>query len=187
MVFSTTIRSAISKEDDPSEPANGSAGPDPPPGEEASAPLDTELNAADGCSDAGATFAAARVGVSGLVAGAGGGASTFGALKKGAGFQGFEAASAPATGAAAADTPVDGIAVGVAGGSGAGAAVPEDSAGAEVTGAVTGAATGVDAGFAGGRLETEPKACALARPATPSSSTMAAVQANARSFIGSRL
>lgn len=178
MVFSTTIRSAISKEDDPSEPANGSAGPDPPPGEEASAPLDTELNAADGCSDAGATFAAARVGVSGLVAGAGGGASTFGALKKGAGFQGFEAASAPATGVAAADTPVDGIAVGVAGGSGAGA---------EVTGAVTGAATGVDAGFAGGRLETEPKACALARPATPSSSTMAAVQANARSFIGSRL
>jgi hypothetical protein len=57
------MRSAISNADDPADPAYGSAGPEPPASVEATAPLETELNATDRGADTGGTLVPAAAGV----------------------------------------------------------------------------------------------------------------------------
>jgi len=113
--------------------------------------------------------------------------SILGALKNGAGSQAFDAAPAAATGSAVAGSSADEKAVGVADDVGAGGAAPGDSTAGNGTGVVTCGLSVVAAGFAGGGLETEPKACAPTCSVLQSSRTMARVQAHARGFIGRRL
>lgn len=58
---------------------------------------------------------------------------------------------------------------------------------AATTGVAAGGADGISVGFGDGRLETEPKDCAVAGPERPGNSIPTSTAAMARCFIGRRL
>jgi hypothetical protein len=183
------MRSAIAN-DAPAEPG-ASAGPDPPASAEVVVPLEDELNADGAGACSGSTFAPATPGVPIAAAGMSGAVGILGALKNGAGTQGFEAAVVAATGGLVAGPSAGEVPVGASAGAGvgsvAGITALENAGGDAGTGAAAGGTETDPGDFAEGTFETEPKVCAAACPAKPGRSIATRATAMARCFIGRRL
>ena len=177
------MRSAITN-DGPLTSDCGSDGPDPPAPSELVAAPEIELNAEATGAGSGGALAPAADGTAASDAGTSGDVRIFGALKNGAGSQGFAAVPVAATVPPVLGSPDDGVETGTAGSDCTEASALEN---VDETGAAAGGTAVVSADFGVGVLETEPKDCAAASPAKPGKTIPTSTAAKVRYFIGRRL